>query len=89
MIKKDYKTPNGSNSLYHTIKKVSSTLSTGYLQIELYSYPTKEILETNSIPMWVSYIDIPIIDIVGPILESLENWLITDPDSILFEGTIE
>lgn len=88
MINKTYITPNGASPQFHLVRNLEIIFASNIATVNINSYSTQELYNSGTPPIWSTLLNIPISVIDHPVLLSLETWIISDPGSPLYNGTI-
>lgn len=87
MILKDFTAPNGALTTVHIVKDIKVVHPYDTAMLNIFSYANEQSFLNKSDPLWSTPINFAITD-VGSVLSFAETWLIQNPDSPFFGGTI-
>lgn len=88
MILKDYTPDNHAITTFHCVKQISSNAPFTMAALEISSYVNEAAFLAGARPSWNSPLQMPASSLTAPILNSVEVWLTTSPDSPFFGGAI-
>lgn len=85
MIVKDYLPDNHAPTTFHRVKQVTLHPPFTMATVEVVSYASEDSYLAGASHLWANRLQIPMVNITGPINDHIENWLI-DPASAQLDG---
>ncbi len=88
MLQKYYVAPNGVNTEFHAVGSIQYTAPDAFLTVRVLSFATLDELRDGQSPRWAQPIVMPIDAVGAPLIDSIEQWLASDPASLYAGGAV-
>jgi hypothetical protein len=86
MLTKQYTTPNGANTLHHSIRRIEASFPGEFAVAHVQSFATEDALTQGASPLWSQPLRVPLSAVSSQ--ASIEAWLVADAENPFSGGAV-